>query len=1040
MSPDATKGTAERLALTTIRPFEHAWEDLEATLSTPLRETFAEAASAHRRAVEEAGLTGSSPTTAAGCSTAFVRYIRGAASDVLQPLLTSLDAYVAPTVLHRTLSEAAREAEDSARELPEVEPLQWGDALAPDPSDRMTRALGKRLAGVLSPARKPQGQRDAPLRYVALHHLQGRVLPGQSSAARRALRMWARWLADQEIVWSDWTGVVLGALLDEEAARGGGADETEDPDGQDEPRPERATWTAVVAVAERLQAQLDGQVERDPHADARSDASRSLAESQGPLRADLAVSGSFLFRSGPLPEPLSPWKDLRPGIDVWRTWHVRGLDRLRLHQALLHLVLGASAIQDRLAGQISKALHTSLVARPLEGSAAFHRLKEELDGEGPEPQGGLAARLAQRSDEAQALIQRFVTPPDEEEVLKPVRAFTESAVDGLQGLLRQVPDSLTLRPLPSASDELRKPRMDTHVVRPGETTRQAFDALRMERIRTSPQALTHVADAVTEQLSELHDVVTFGFEAADKELSEGEEGAEERALTLAAGGLRRTSEALASIPAMVDKARIDMADAIAGELSRGSAYVVDRMLARRMHGQLLEARSRLRTNLRERLRLAAPWMDRWLRTLRGLWLRARRRGLRLRRRVRALLRTTDEAHARTARLRPPSVRAGGLDAVPLVYRRLFTFDPVSDANLLAGRDVELAEAEESWKRWRDGFGTPLIVTGPPGGGVSSFLGALASRLAARDASLVQASFDRRFRDEAELCAWIASLLGLEAAETVDGLAAGVLEAERGAAPDVCILDGLEHAYLRTPGGTDLVERVMTFMAETEPRVFWMASLTRSAWQLVQKSEPTASSQVEVVELAPLTVEGLRTAVLARHRRSGVPLRFQEPTRGRHLLRRRLRRVHLDARHRLLETDYFERLHRSSMDNLRLAFFQWLRSADFGRGEGGLLVRTLPTPTFPYLESLDLTQNFTLKALLEHRTLTLAEHDTVFRIPRQESFQIFESLRNRHIIEPLPTDEEDRGVSDILREELRYRISPLLTGAVATHLTQRNIVH
>ena len=148
----------------------------------------------------------------------------------------------------------------------------------------------------------------------------------------------------------------------------------------------------------------------------------------------------------------------------------------------------------------------------------------------------------------------------------------------------------------------------------------------------------------------------------------------------------------------------------------------------------------------------------------------------------------------------------------------------------------------------------------------------------------------------------------------------------------------------------------------------------------------------------------------------------------------------DARHRLLEADYFEHLHRSSMDNLRLAFFQWLRTADFGHGEGGLRVRPLQTLTSSYLDSLDLTQNFTLKAFLEHRTLTLGEHDTVFRIPRQESFQIFESLRNRHIIEPLPTDGEERGVSDILREELRFRISPMLTGAVANHLTLRNIVH
>jgi hypothetical protein len=1035
--PSVAHDTAQRLVLATQLPFEDAWDGLERTLGTPLREAFDAAARAHGRAVEEAGLAGPCPPDAAASSAAFVRYVRGVASEVLQPLLAVLEAHAPATLLHHVFAQAEKRAEEACRELPEGEPLPWGDALAPHPADGRTRAIGKRLARVLSPARRPEWSRDAPLRSVALHHLEERVFPGQAVAARRALQGWARWMADQELAWSEWATTVLGALLDEEAARSEEVDETED---EGEPRTERLAWTAAVAQAQRLQAHLEEQSIRDPHAEAQADGIRRLGEGQGSLRADLAVSGSFLFRPGPVTEPLSLWKAFRPGIEVWQTWHARGLERIRLHQVLLHMILGAAAIQERLASQVSQALETTLKSLPQEGADAFRRLKDKLDGEGPNPPGGLAARLEQHVSEARSLLERFVAPPEDEQVMAPIRASTESAVDGLQGLIHQVPNSLTLRPLPSASDDLRRPRIDAHVVRPQETARQAFDALRMERIRTSPQVIADAVEALASQLSELHDVVAFGFEAADKELNEAEEEAEERALTLAAGGLRRTAEALAALPALVDTAQDDMVDTIAGELSRGIAYVVDRTLARRMQGQILEARSRLWTTLRERVRLATPGMDLWLRRLRAVWLRARRRGLRLRRRARAMLNAPDEARAGTGRHRPPSLKSAGLDAVPLVYRRLFTFDAVSDPNLMAGREVELALAQESWNRWREGFGTPLIVTGPPGGGVSSFLGAFSVRLASREAPTIQASFDRRFDVEADLSAWIASLLGLDATATLDDLASRVLGAKQGTVPDVCLLDGLEHVYLRTPGGTDLVERVLTFMAETEPRVFWMASITRSAWQLVQKSEPTASSQVEAMELAPLTVEGLRTAVLTRHRRSGVPLRFQEPTQGRRILRRRLRRMNEEARQRLLEEDFFERLHRSSTHNLRMAFFQWLRSADFGHGEGGLRVRPAQPLAFPYLESLNLTQNFTLKSFLEHRTLTLAEHDAVFRIPRQESFQIFESLRNRHIIESVTTEGPDLGMSDILREELRYRIAPLLTGAVAAHLAHRNIVH
>ena len=97
-----------------------------------------------------------------------------------------------------------------------------------------------------------------------------------------------------------------------------------------------------------------------------------------------------------------------------------------------------------------------------------------------------------------------------------------------------------------------------------------------------------------------------------------------------------------------------------------------------------------------------------------------------------------------------------------------------------------------------------------------------------------------------------------------------------------------------------------------------------------------------------------------------------------------------------------------------------------------------------VEALDLTQNFTLKAFLEHRTLTLSEHDRIFRLPRHESYQIFESLGNRHLIEaeavPAATPQNDDEERSEIAEELRYRLSPLLVGAIINHLRARNIVH
>jgi hypothetical protein len=198
--------------------------------------------------------------------------------------------------------------------------------------------------------------------------------------------------------------------------------------------------------------------------------------------------------------------------------------------------------------------------------------------------------------------------------------------------------------------------------------------------------------------------------------------------------------------------------------------------------------------------------------------------------------------------------------------------------------------------------------------------------------------------------------------------------------------------------------------------------------------------MEVLELDQLTGDELREAMTIRHRRSGLPLRFKEPEGNRRLLRQRLKRLRdPEAYDNLLAADFFDRLEKTSSRHLRLALFQWLMAADFEQGDG-VVMEPPERPDFTILDALTLTQNFTLKGFLEHRTLTLDEHDRIFRLPRHESYQIFESLQNRRLIEPVTPEADDLPERSEIEEDLRYRVRPLLEGAVIAHLRGRNIVH
>ena len=275
--------------------------------------------------------------------------------------------------------------------------------------------------------------------------------------------------------------------------------------------------------------------------------------------------------------------------------------------------------------------------------------------------------------------------------------------------------------------------------------------------------------------------------------------------------------------------------------------------------------------------------------------------------------------------------------LPAVYRRLFAFEPVTDPRLLAGREDALAAVEAAWTRRAAGRGRSLIVIASPGVGITSFLNVVADRLSEGEKPGVRCTFPERVREESRLAGCLATWLGLEEAHDLDALADRVLNARPEALPRFAILERAEHLHMRTPGGSELFERQLTFMSRTESKVFWVVAMTSSAWQLVDKRAPDFAHDLERVTLDELSPEQFRQAILARHRLSGLPMRYAESRDGRAVLRRRTRQLRGTDKHaRLIEADYFQRLHRASLGSIRLALFHWLRSATLARSREAFL--------------------------------------------------------------------------------------------------------
>jgi hypothetical protein len=1005
--------------------FAGAWEQIRETVGARLALALSSAAEAHRVATARATLDADAPSDVVERSKRLIAYRRGVGGDVLEPLIMALEASHPSRTVGARLKAAESTIIADVAGLPTAGDVAWtDDALDDVLTDSARRRFGKMLARVLRVGGSPGQMRAVPMRAIAAAHVSQDVMPGQCESARVTVLSWSTWMGEVEAAWARWSDVALPMLMVVEALT----------DRKLESQ-EQVEWETVREAAKDLQRALEALIERVPSGASSAEVSGRLAPARSALASDLGVAGTFLLKPAATP-PLAASLRLARVVEAGVAWDMQVVARLRLHASLLAVLAGGNAVQGRLLGRLVEACVEPVtgispiadqfqsLAREAQGLGQAHDWDSTLDG------------LRVRAE--QTLVLALDLLPEPEALKAAINKGADAAVESLQAMVRQVPSALVVHSLESRPS-IGSRAVETRSISLQEMARQAFDAMRMERIHGAASGVAGEVLWIRQAAMGLPDVLAFGFDAARSEFVKGEPEATGRAVGLVCEALARTADALGGMPAALEAGINGSRQDVAYEIAKGCESLFERAEARRMQAQLLAAQSRFAALVLWAGDSIRPYVfraSRWIRVrlsvakrIAGVWAG----------RVKALLGQEPVAQAKSSRTIRTLADAKA-EGAPLVYQRLFSSEPLLDPALMAGRDGALKEAFQRWERWLTDDGIPTVVVGRTGGGVTSFLNVFVERLRADEFTAVVVQLTHRVTEEAELAGILAAALGLNSAKTLDELAHSVLRAAVEEVPNAIAIDSLGHVYLRTPGGTDLLERLLTFMSETEPKVFWIGGISTSAWQVLRKAEPTAVAQVESLELSPLTVEQLQAAIMLRHRRSGLRLRFSEPAEGRRLLRRRLRGAQgTGPQQQLLAADYFDRLQKASLGTLRLALFQWLSAADFESGDGEVRMNPIPRPDFSMLDLLDLTQNFTLKAIMEHETLSMAEHDVVFRVPHQESYQVFESLSNQRLIESVTKKGGEITRSEVV-EGLRYQVRPLLTGAVIAHLQRRNIIH
>ncbi len=478
------------------------------------------------------------------------------------------------------------------------------------------------------------------------------------------------------------------------------------------------------------------------------------------------------------------------------------------------------------------------------------------------------------------------------------------------------------------------------------------------------------------EVERVREVVAFGMETAE---SDGEQGSQ-----LAAEVVENL---LASVRYQMDSTRMLSAD-VPKNVTAAAAAAFSHAYLVAEQGRLGVARHAARQGfvrslegLRRSGRLTAEWGEErvkaiYRRLLEGIgWEYARDRKIE---RVRRREYLSEELNI--------DLRGREL---PLIYQRLFRLEPVEDSRFLVGRDVELTALREARERWQRGRSVAVVMTGERGSGKTSLLNCGIAQVFS-DCEVVRGDFDSRIRTAEELQSFLRARLSLPPGTD---LREALTERKR-----VIVFEETERCFLRDSGGFGGIRELMTLVSDTFQSTLWILSINVVAFDLLDAMVGMGKCFSHRVNAMAVDAGDLESAIRLRHNFSGLRLQFSELP-DRNGARNKLKRA--AGLEDSAEEVFFDSIYRLSGGVFRAAFELW--QAQIERSEAGILHMKHPVPPnySQLLKAIDHDDIFTLHAILQHGSLTAAEHAAVFRTTKAESMRRLDHLIDREILQQDP---------------------------------------
>jgi hypothetical protein len=356
-----------------------------------------------------------------------------------------------------------------------------------------------------------------------------------------------------------------------------------------------------------------------------------------------------------------------------------------------------------------------------------------------------------------------------------------------------------------------------------------------------------------------------------------------------------------------------------------------------------------------------------------------------------------------------------IEGLPIIYKRLYAIEPLTDMVLFEGRKNEIEQISKAYMAWTEGKYASVLLTAEKWSGMTSLINYAVKNIKFNNVPIrTELKFNNP--DPDHLIKYFSDFLEIELSNKDE-----IIEYLNSGKKRIIILENLQKLFLREMHGQKALVEFIDIMTATQRNVFWIGSMSIYTFNYLEKSLKMSAFFSYHIPLEPLSDDEISQLIIKRNRISGFKIKFEALEKDAN--DKKFKKLDDREKQQYLKDRFFKELNNFAKSNISMALMFWLLSTK-KVDDQTIVIKNFKKPDFSFLSSLKNDRVFVLQALIMHDGLKLEQVAKVLSYSLTKAkFLILELLEDGVLIE----------------KEAQYLVNPIIYRNTVQLLKSRNLL-